>query len=113
MIHLGIHVGLNYNQILVIKDKIEDIRYMELDRLVSSFQKGDIKAFEKLYEMYSDSMLGVIHNILRDRVLAEDTLQDVFVKMSKINITWLVKACAILGRFTFSESVDSATIVLF
>jgi RNA polymerase sigma-70 factor (ECF subfamily) len=53
---------------------------MELDLLVSNFQKKDEKAFEKLYNMYSDSMHGVIYNIVRDHEIAEEVMQDVFIK---------------------------------
>ncbi|MFD2916216.1 RNA polymerase sigma factor [Psychroserpens luteus] len=53
---------------------------MELDLLVSNFQKKDEKAFEKLYNMYSNSMHGVIYNIVRDHEIAEEVMQDVFIK---------------------------------
>ncbi|MEM5564533.1 sigma-70 family RNA polymerase sigma factor [Psychroserpens sp. AS72] len=53
---------------------------MELDLLVVNFQKKDEKAFEKLYNMYSDSMHGVIYNIVRDHEIAEEVMQDVFIK---------------------------------
>ncbi|WP_040278134.1 RNA polymerase sigma factor [Psychroserpens damuponensis] len=53
---------------------------MELDILVANFQKKDEKAFEKLYNMYSDSMHGVIYNIVRDHTIAEEVMQDVFIK---------------------------------
>nr|WP_321223061.1 sigma-70 family RNA polymerase sigma factor [uncultured Psychroserpens sp.] len=53
---------------------------MELDLLVSNFKNKDEKAFEKLYNMYSDSMHGVIFNIVRDHEIAEEVMQDVFIK---------------------------------
>ena len=53
---------------------------MELELLVDNFQKKDERAFEKLYHMYSDSMHGVIYNIVRDHDIAEEVMQDVFVK---------------------------------
>ena len=53
---------------------------MELDLLVANFQKKDEKAFEKLYNMYSDSMHGVIYNIVRNHEIAEEVMQDVFIK---------------------------------
>ena len=53
---------------------------MQLEFLVSQFQKKDEKAFEKLYNMYSKSMHGVIFNIVRDHELAEEVMQDVFIK---------------------------------
>lgn len=54
---------------------------MQLETLISQFQKKDEKAFEQLYNMYSDSMHGVIYNIVRDRDIAEEVMQDVFVKV--------------------------------
>ena len=53
---------------------------MQLEFLVSQFQKKDEKAFEKLYNMYSKSMHGVIFNIVRDNEIAEEVMQDVFIK---------------------------------
>jgi len=53
---------------------------MQLDTLISQFQKKDEKAFEQLYMMYSDSMHGVIYNIVRDHEIAEEVMQDVFIK---------------------------------
>ena len=53
---------------------------MELDNLVLKFQNKDERAFEKLYTMYSESMHGVIYNIVRNNDIAEEVMQDVFVK---------------------------------
>jgi RNA polymerase sigma factor (sigma-70 family) len=53
---------------------------MDLDQLVRDFQKQDEIAFEKLYHMYSNSMHGVIYNIVRDHEIAEEVMQDVFIK---------------------------------
>ena len=53
---------------------------MQVDLLVSKFQDKDEKAFEKLYHMYSESMHGVIYNIVRDHDIAEEVMQDVFIK---------------------------------
>lgn len=54
---------------------------MELETLVSRFQKKDVIAFEKLYDMYSENICGVVHTIVRDHHLAEEISQDVFVKV--------------------------------
>ncbi|MGC1473888.1 MAG: sigma-70 family RNA polymerase sigma factor [Psychroserpens sp.] len=53
---------------------------MDLDQLVANFKKKDEKAFEELYNMYSDSMHGVIYNIVRNHEIAEEVMQDVFIK---------------------------------
>ena len=53
---------------------------MHLETLISQFQKKDEKAFEELYNMYSDSMHGIIYNIVRDHEIAEEVMQDVFIK---------------------------------
>ncbi len=53
---------------------------MQLEQLVNKFQQKDIKAFETLYGMYSDSMQGVIYNIVRDQDIAQEVMQDVFIK---------------------------------
>jgi len=53
---------------------------MELESLISKFQNKDEKAFETLYNMYRDSMHGVIYNIVRDHEIAQEVMQDVFIK---------------------------------
>jgi RNA polymerase sigma factor (sigma-70 family) len=53
---------------------------MQLDILVENFKQKDVKAFEALYNMYKSSMHGVIYNIIRDHDIAEEVMQDVFVK---------------------------------
>lgn len=53
---------------------------MQLELLVTKFQQKDQKAFEELYNMYGDSMQGVIYNIVRDNDIAEEIMQDVFIK---------------------------------
>ncbi|XCF07647.1 sigma-70 family RNA polymerase sigma factor [Tamlana crocina] len=53
---------------------------MNLEHLVEKFKQKDEKAFERLYDMYSESMHGVIFNIVRDHAIAEEVMQDVFIK---------------------------------
>jgi len=53
---------------------------MQLEELVKKFQQKDERAFETLYNMYSESMHGVIYNIVRDHNIAQEVMQDVFVK---------------------------------
>lgn len=53
---------------------------MKLELLIAKFQQKDQKAFEELYNMYGASMQGVIYNIVRDKHIAEEIMQDVFIK---------------------------------
>lgn len=54
---------------------------MELDMLIQRFQKKDAIAFERLYNMYSENILGVINTIVKNSELSEEIAQDVFVKI--------------------------------
>lgn len=49
--------------------------------LLLEMQNGSEKAFSKVYSLYSEAILGVIYNIVQDQDLAEEILQDVFVKV--------------------------------
>lgn len=52
----------------------------DIDTLVKRFQDKDQQAFETLYQMYSESMHGVIYNIVKDLDIAQELMQDVFIK---------------------------------
>lgn len=54
---------------------------MQQDFLISQLQEGNEKAFEKIYQLYSKSIFGVIFTIIKDEELAEEILQDVFLKV--------------------------------
>lgn len=66
-----------------------------LDLLVKKFQQKDVKAFETLYAMYSDSIYGVVFNIVRDSAISDELMQDVFIKAWKKADTYSSKK----GRF--------------
>lgn len=53
----------------------------ETELLVKKLQEKDVYAFEKLHEMYQDSVTGIAFNIVRDQELAEEITQDVFMKV--------------------------------
>ncbi|WP_299130617.1 sigma-70 family RNA polymerase sigma factor [uncultured Winogradskyella sp.] len=53
---------------------------MDLETLVKEFQNKDQVAFEKLYNMYGDSIHGVVYNIVKDKDIADELMQDVFIK---------------------------------
>ncbi|NNC69412.1 MAG: sigma-70 family RNA polymerase sigma factor [Flavobacteriaceae bacterium] len=54
---------------------------MGQDQLIIQFQQKNTKAFHSLYNMYCDSILGVIHNIVRNDDLSQEVMQDVFLKV--------------------------------
>jgi RNA polymerase sigma-70 factor (ECF subfamily) len=51
------------------------------EELVLALQRREKIAAEALYDMYSASLFGVIVRIVNDEALAEDILQDTFVKI--------------------------------
>ena len=53
---------------------------MDLEQLILQFQKKDVKAYEKLYNMYCDSISGVVNNIVKNDDVAQEITQDVFIK---------------------------------
>lgn len=54
---------------------------MQQDLLISQLQAGNEKAFERLYNLYSQSLYGIIYNIIREEKVSEEVLQDVFLKI--------------------------------
>lgn len=67
----------------------------DLKELVEQFQNKNENAFEKLYQMYSESIHGVIFNIVKNKAVADDLIQDTFVKAWKNAATYSSKK----GRF--------------
>jgi len=55
-------------------------RLSETD-LISGLRLGDQKTVEILYDMYSGSLYGVILRILKEEKVAEDTLQETFLRI--------------------------------
>ena len=53
---------------------------MNLELLILQFQKKDVKAYEKLYNMYCDSISGVVNTIVKNNDVAQEITQDVFIK---------------------------------
>jgi len=67
----------------------------DLKTLVKQFQNKDQVAFEKLYNMYSKSIHGVVYNIVKNSDMADELMQDVFIKAWKKADTYSSKK----GRF--------------
>jgi RNA polymerase sigma factor (sigma-70 family) len=49
--------------------------------LIDRLLQRDRKAFERLYDDYSPAIYGLVLKVLRDEALAEDALQDAFVRI--------------------------------
>lgn len=56
------------------------IKYSE-EELIQLLKTGDESAFSYLYDHYSGALFGVIFKIINDQSLAEDILQEAFVKI--------------------------------
>ncbi len=56
-------------------------RETTLESLLSATASGDREAFQKLYQRSSGKLFGVLLRILKNRQMAEDALQDVYLKV--------------------------------
>lgn len=65
------------------------------DDLIIAMQNGDKKAFSRLYTMYSEAIYGIIYSVVLDENIAEELLQDAFIKVWNNSKTYSVKK----GRF--------------
>ena len=68
---------------------------MDLELLILQFQKKDVKAYEKLYTMYCDSISGVVYSIVKNNDVAQEITQDVFIKAWNKSDSYTAKK----GRF--------------
>lgn len=57
--------------------------YMDDQLLIKQVSAGNQQAFYKLYDKYSGALLGVILRMCGNKVLAEELLQDTFMKIWK------------------------------
>lgn len=58
----------------------QTIKYIEED-LIQLLKKGDESAFSYLYDHYSGALNSIILKMIDDKALAEDILQEAFVKI--------------------------------
>jgi RNA polymerase sigma-70 factor (ECF subfamily) len=63
--------------------------------LIKEMQGGNEKAFSTLYTMYSEAIHGIIYSIVLDENVAEEVLQDVFIKVWNNSSSYSVEK----GRF--------------
>ncbi|MDT0555097.1 RNA polymerase sigma factor [Patiriisocius hiemis] len=65
------------------------------DALIVEMQNGNEIAFSKLYSMYSEAIYGVIYSVVLDAEVAQEILQDVFIKIWDKSSSYNIKR----GRF--------------
>ncbi len=65
------------------------------DLLILQMQQKNEKAFERLYTMYSEALHGIIYSIVLEETIAEEVLQDTFIKIWDNSEAYDVKK----GRF--------------
>lgn len=53
------------------------------DRIIAYLKEGDKKALNLLYENYSNSLYGVILKVTNNEEIAQDALQETFIKVWK------------------------------
>ncbi len=53
------------------------------EELIKEFQNGNVEAFEELVKRYKDPLFNYVSRMLKDRVYAEDIVQETFVRVYK------------------------------
>lgn len=77
--------------------------------IVELLQERDEKALPLLYEHYGDTLYGVAHKVVRDYELAQDVLQESFVKIWKKSDSYdptKAKLFTWLFRITRNTAID-------
>lgn len=77
--------------------------------IVNLLEQGDKKAITLLYENYADALLGVIKKIITDDNVAQDVLQESFVKIwrySKKYDASKAKLFTWLYRIAYNTAID-------
>ncbi|GAA0751998.1 RNA polymerase sigma factor [Psychroflexus lacisalsi] len=54
---------------------------MQPDELILQLKQKNEVAFSQIYDMYSENIFGIINTIVKDAEIAEEVLQDVFIKV--------------------------------
>ncbi|MDY0389051.1 MAG: sigma-70 family RNA polymerase sigma factor [Methanolobus sp.] len=74
---------------------------------IAALQRQDAKAFEKFFDSYSGLVYSIAYSSLSDRMLAEDILQEVFLKAYHALPSFHgVKLSSWLGRITHNACID-------
>lgn len=77
--------------------------------IVSLLNKGDKRAMTLLYENYGDALFGVISKVLSDPEMAQDALQESFIKVWKKAKSYNPKKAKLftwLYRIAYNTAID-------
>lgn len=87
---------------------MKNLDYEQLGALVVSIQKGNKAAFEKLYRLTYESQYFMALQIMEDPYLAEDVIQDVYIKLL-ISVDTIRKPgmlISYLNRMTYNTCIS-------
>ncbi len=62
---------------------MDSLNSIEISGLVARVKAGDQNAFAEVYDRYSGAINGVINRFITDEAIAQDVLQDTFIKVWK------------------------------
>jgi RNA polymerase sigma-70 factor (ECF subfamily) len=78
--------------------------------LIESFSSGNAKSFEVLVKRYQSRVFSTAMLVVRDRYIAEDILQDTFIKFYSVvqdgKYNHQNKTCAFLIRIAHNKAID-------
>lgn len=78
-----VHTSLIFRLLTNRPKKLSRHKTIAEEELVSLLRQQDRKGFEYLYDRYSAALYGVVLRIVRTEALAEDVVQEAFVKIWK------------------------------
>ena len=74
---------------------------------MARIQRGDLEAYTQLVDRYQGPLLGFVFNLVRDRQLAQDLAQDVFLKAYKSIRNYEARDNATFSTWLFSIARNS------
>lgn len=79
----------------------------ELSTLLAAVQQGDLEAFEKIYTGLHLPLFTVLRRIVRDETLAEDLLQELFLRVYQTPPLTAAKPRAYLFPMARNLAIDA------
>ncbi len=89
---------------------------MTQDQLIQGLANGDTQAIAWLYDHYGAALFGIILRIVKDQELAENLLQDTFVKIWKAGSTFDAQKAGLFAwmqRIARNTAIDATRSAVF